>query len=96
VPRKQLLQIDKVPTALFSFIATDYFFNRLLILGVAGGIAALVALNVGKKPQMNKFANQTQQQACSGIKDSTHCSTLGCPLDPRECIAVDDKVGCCK
>jgi hypothetical protein len=66
------------------------------MLAVAGGVAALLALNVGKNPQMNKFANKTQEQACVGIKNSTQCSTLGCPLDPQECIALDNSVGCCR
>ena len=66
------------------------------MLAVAGGVAALLALNVGKNPQMNKFANKTQEQACVGIKNSTQCSTLGCPLDPQECIALDSSVGCCR
>jgi len=38
----------------------------------------------------------TQEQACVGIKDQTQCSTLGCSLNPQECIALDTQVGCCK
>ena len=38
----------------------------------------------------------TQEEACVGIKNSTQCSTLGCPLNPQECIALDTQVGCCR
>ena len=38
----------------------------------------------------------TQLDTCTGIKDQTQCSTLGCPLDPEECIALDTQIGCCR